>query len=218
MIAGKLPKGRDIRQAFQRSNKKPISTHTLTSSNTDSGSSLFPNTGHRLGSTPSPASCTGSNLDDTHVFLQPSHTATSHPTPATIVLDTSSESDTDIIDLAERMTLKRMSVSSGMMGRLNGKRPFYSSSDTDSDRYDLNRLGSSTQSHKKLHAIESETGKVQETTSLQGPSRERTTLQTDDTDACANTATCDRAEVICPNCALSVAASSINQHLDDCLT
>ena len=218
MIAGKLPKGRDIRQAFQRSNKKPISTHTLTSSNTDSGSSLFPNTGHRLGSTPSPASCTGSNLDDTHVFLQPSHTATSHPTPATIVLDTSSESDTDI-DLAERMTLKRMSVSSGMMGRLNGKRPFYSSSDTDSDRYDLNRLGSSTQSHKKLHAIESETGKVQETTSLQGPSRcERTTIQTDDTDACASAATCDRAEVICPNCALSVAASSINQHLDDCLT
>ena len=60
---------------------------------------------------------------------------------------------------------------------------------------------------------------MQDTTSSQDPScYERTTFQTDDTNACTSAATCDRAEGICLNCAVSMADSSINQHLDDFLT
>lgn len=211
-LASKLSKGRDIRQAFQRSNKKPTSTHTQISSNTGGDSSLFPHTGYRLGSGPT----TGSNRDST--IPQPSHSADSHPRPVTtIVLDTSSESDTDI-DLGERMTLKRWSVSSSMMGSLNGKRRYYSSSDTDSDRYKRHHFSSLT-SHKKCRVVESETGKTQDASCSQGQGHDRnaTQIEVKNTDGNVCATTSDSNQVECPKCALSVTASSINQHLDECL-
>ena len=209
MISDKLPKGRDIRQAFQRSNKKPASTHTQSSSKTDS--SLFPHTGYTLGS--------GPTTGNTHTFPQPSCSAHSYTRPATTtILDTSSESDIDT-DLAGRMALKRWSVSSGIMGHQNGKRRYLSSSDTDSDRYELHHPSSIT-SHKKCRVIESETGKTQGSSCSQGQGHDRNAGETEvkntDINTCA--ATSGDTQVECPNCARSVTASSINQHLDKCLT
>ena len=199
MIAGKVAKDRDIRQAFQQPNKKSSSTATT------SDSSPFPHTGHRLGSTATPASKNGGNSDKTNSFLPPPLASGSCPV-TTVILDTSSDSDTDA-DLAERMTLKRWSVSSGMMGSVIGKRPFFSSSDTDSDKYEL---GNVTAPHKRLH-VESDTDSEKATSSQRHS-------DVDNTDACTSDVTCDSPRVTCPSCATSVAASFIHQHLDRCLT
>ena len=215
MISDKPPKGRDIRQAFQRSNKKAVATTTQGSSGTDSF--LFPHTGHRLGTVPT--------TDNTHTFPQPSCSANSHTGPVTtIVLDTSSESDIDT-DLAGRMALKRWSVNSGIMGHEKVKRRYVSSSDTDSDRHELHHP-SSIASHKKCRVTESETGKTQGASCSQGQGHDRNASETEVTNTDVNTCAATSGDTLpsgdtrveCPNCGLSVTASSINQHLDECLT